>query len=51
MKTGVPAGGAWGLTAVMVVITSWVLYRYIAPKGWREVYLGTRDKRLATEGL
>ncbi len=36
MKTGVPAGGAWGLTAVMVVITSWVLYRYLAPKGWRE---------------
>jgi protein-S-isoprenylcysteine O-methyltransferase Ste14 len=32
----VPAGGIWGLTAVMVVIASWVLYRYVAPKGWRE---------------
>ena len=32
----VPAGGVWGLTAVMVVIASWVLYRYVAPQGWRE---------------
>ncbi|MFQ5911774.1 MAG: methyltransferase family protein [Nitrospinota bacterium] len=36
METGIPAGGAWGLTAVMVVIVSWVLYRYVAPKGWKE---------------
>ncbi len=36
METGAPAGGAWGLTAVMVIIASWVLYRYVAPKGWRE---------------
>ena len=36
MEDGAPAGGIWGLTAVMVVIASWVLYRYMAPKGWRE---------------
>lgn len=36
MENGAPAGGAWGLTAVMVVIASWVLYRYVTPKGWRE---------------
>ena len=29
-------GGAWGLAMVMTVLVSWVLYRYIAPKQWRE---------------
>lgn len=28
--------GAWWLAALMIVISSWVLYRYVAPKGWRE---------------
>ncbi|MEC9341029.1 MAG: isoprenylcysteine carboxylmethyltransferase family protein [Pseudomonadota bacterium] len=32
----VTLGGAWGLALVMVVIVSWVLYRYVAPKRWRE---------------
>ena len=27
---------AWGLALIMVVIASWVLYRYLAPKSWRE---------------
>ncbi len=36
MENGAPAGGIWGLTAVMVVIASWILYRYVAPKGWKE---------------
>ena len=27
---------AWGLVVIMVVIASWVLYRYLAPKSWRE---------------
>jgi len=36
MENNAPAGGAWGVTAVMVIIASWVLYRYLAPKGWRE---------------
>ena len=26
----------WWLAAVMVVIASWLLYRYIAPHGWKE---------------
>ena len=36
MSDSVRAGGAWGLTAMMVIIVSWVLYRYVAPKGWKE---------------
>lgn len=28
--------GFWELTIIMVVIASWLLYRYVAPKGWRE---------------
>jgi len=36
MENGATAGGIWGLTAVMVVIASWILYRYVASKGWRE---------------
>lgn len=28
--------GHWGFVAIIVVIVSWVLYRYAAPKGWRE---------------
>jgi protein-S-isoprenylcysteine O-methyltransferase Ste14 len=28
--------GACGLAAIMVVLASWLLYRYVAPKGWRE---------------
>lgn len=36
MHTEAPAGGTWGLTIVMVVIVSWVLYRYLAPQSWKE---------------
>lgn len=36
MQTGQPAGGTWGFTIVMVVIVSWLLYRYVAPQSWRE---------------
>src|SRR5437667_1799452 len=28
--------GHWGLVVIMVVIASWLLYRYAAPKSWRE---------------
>ncbi len=33
------ANGGWGnwwLAVSLIVIASWLLYRYIAPKGWRE---------------
>ena len=28
--------GHWGLVLLMVVVASWVLYRYVAPRSWRE---------------
>lgn len=28
--------GMWGVAALMIVIASWVLYRYFAPANWRE---------------
>jgi len=31
-----PSTAFWQFTVIMVVIASWVLYRYAAPKGWRE---------------
>lgn len=27
---------AWGLAIVMILVASWFLYRYLAPKSWRE---------------
>ncbi len=28
--------GVWGLAAVVVVIVSWLMYRYLAPASWKE---------------
>ena len=28
--------GAWALSLIMIVVVSWVFYRYFAPKTWRE---------------
>jgi methanethiol S-methyltransferase len=28
--------GQWGLVLIMVVVASWILYRYLAPTTWRE---------------
>ncbi|MEX0805769.1 MAG: isoprenylcysteine carboxylmethyltransferase family protein [Candidatus Binatia bacterium] len=28
--------GQWGLVLLMVVVASWILYRYLAPTSWRE---------------
>jgi len=28
--------GAWGLAVIMIVVVSWALYRFLAPKTWRE---------------
>lgn len=36
MKENIAHSGAWGLAAIMIVVASWVLYRYLAPKTWRE---------------
>jgi protein-S-isoprenylcysteine O-methyltransferase Ste14 len=26
----------WGLAAIVIVIASWLLYKYLAPQGWKE---------------
>lgn len=31
-----PHSGAWGLALIAIVAASWVLYRFLAPKTWRE---------------
>lgn len=36
MKEDIAHSGAWGLAVIMIVVASWVLYRYLAPKTWRE---------------
>ncbi|MCO6411223.1 MAG: isoprenylcysteine carboxylmethyltransferase family protein [Thiogranum sp.] len=36
MNEGIPHSGAWGLAAIMIVVASWLFYRYFAPKTWRE---------------
>lgn len=36
MKEHIAHSGAWGIAVIMIVIASWLLYRYFAPKTWRE---------------
>jgi protein-S-isoprenylcysteine O-methyltransferase Ste14 len=36
MNEGIARSGAWGLAAIMIVVASWVFYRYFAPRTWRE---------------
>lgn len=36
MNQHIAHSGAWGLAAIMVVVASWVLYRYLAPRTWRD---------------
>lgn len=36
MKEDITHSGAWGLAAIMIGVASWVLYRYLVPKTWRE---------------
>ena len=36
MNDSIAHSGAWALAAIMIVIASWVLYRFLAPKSWRE---------------
>ena len=30
------SGAVWGLAIIMIIVVSWFLYRYVAPKNWRE---------------
>ena len=36
MNEHIAHSGAWGIAAIMIVVASWILYRYLAPKTWRE---------------
>lgn len=36
MNEDITYSGIWGIAAIMIVLASWVLYRYLAPKTWRE---------------
>ena len=36
MKDHIAHSGAWGLALIIIVIASWLLYRYLAPKTWKE---------------
>lgn len=36
MNENIAHSGAWFLAALMIVIASWIFYRYFAPKTWRE---------------
>jgi len=36
MTENIAHSGAWGLAVIMIVLATWVLYKYLAPKTWRE---------------
>jgi len=36
MNENIAHSGTWGLAVIMIVVVSWFLYRYLAPKSWRE---------------
>ena len=36
MYQSIAHSGIWSLALIMVVLVSWVLYKYLAPKTWRE---------------
>lgn len=36
MERGIEHSGAWGMALIMIVVASWLLYKYLAPKTWRE---------------
>lgn len=36
MERGIEHSGAWAVALIVIVIASWLLYRYLAPKTWRE---------------
>lgn len=36
MERSIEHSGAWPVAIIFIVIASWLLYRYLAPKTWRE---------------
>ena len=36
MNEALQHSGLWGTAVIMIVVASWVFYRYLAPKTWRE---------------
>lgn len=36
MNEQIGHSGTWALALIMIVVASWLLYRYLAPKTWRE---------------
>ncbi len=36
MERGIEHSGAWIITVFVILIASWLLYNYLAPKTWRE---------------
>tara|TARA_R110002111_G_scaffold113992_1_gene174930 strand:- start:853 stop:1509 length:657 start_codon:yes stop_codon:yes gene_type:complete len=36
MNEHIAHSGAWGIALIVIVLASWFLYRYLAPKTWRE---------------
>lgn len=36
MKEHIAHSGAWGIALIVIVLVSWALYRYLAPKTWKE---------------
>ena len=36
MNLHIAHSGAWALAIIMIVVASWLFYRYFAPKGWHE---------------
>lgn len=36
MDKQIAHSGAWGLAIIVIVIVSWIFYRYFAPRNWRE---------------
>ncbi|VAW53986.1 protein-S-isoprenylcysteine methyltransferase [hydrothermal vent metagenome] len=36
MNENIGHSGAWAITIIMIVVISWFIYRYLAPKTWKE---------------
>lgn len=36
MREDIAHSGAWGIAVIMIVVASWLFYRYFSPRTWRE---------------